>query len=192
MKLARASLTLLAIQLGLVSSIAAKYLIDRKTNPRVWTRAVAYDPQMIMRGRYLSIQLRIDACGVNLPLAHDQSMASEGDRAYFDPDENGTVTAQLPIIAGVKNNKLVVLRIAKSRDENKSQEITLRKGGTCNDAVLWTPVNFYLSETAKSPFPLQKGQELWVDVTVPSAGPPRPISLAIKSAEGQWQPLSYR
>jgi hypothetical protein len=192
MKLATTSLALLAIQLGLVCSIAAKYLFDRKTNPRVWTRAVAFDPEMVMRGRYLSTQLKIDACSINLPLAHSQSIASEGNRAYFDPDGNGTLSAQLPVIAGVKNRKLVALRIAKSREENRSQEITLRKGATCNDAVLWTPVDFYLSETARSPFPLQKGQELWVEVTVPHSGPPRPISLAIKSADDQWKPLNYR
>jgi hypothetical protein len=187
MSLARTSVTLLAIQLGLVSSIAAKYLLDRSISPRVWTRAVAYDPSMIMRGRYLSTRLKINACGIktnaNLP---------PDDQTYFDPENNGTVTGQLPVTVGVKNGNLAVLRIAKSHEEANSQTVSLRKGALCNDAVLWTPVDFYLSETAKSPFPLQMGQELWVEITVPSTGPPRPISLAIKSADGKWQPLSYR
>ncbi|WP_263354877.1 hypothetical protein [Acidicapsa acidisoli] len=192
MSLARTSLALLVIQLGLVSSIAAKYLLDRSVSPRVWTSAVAYDPSMIMRGRYLSTQLKIDACGINLPIAKTNTNVPPGDQTYFDPENTGTITGQLPVMVGVKNGQLAVLRIAKSHEEAHSQSITLRKSALCNDAVLWTPVDFYLSETAKSPFPLQKGQELWVEVTVPSSGPPRPISLAIKSADGQWQPLNYR
>ena len=190
MNLARTSLALLVIQLGLVSSIAAKYLLDRWISPRVWTRAVAYDPSMIMRGRYLSTQLKIDACGIDLPVAKTNS--PPGTQTYFDPDGAGTVTAQLPVMAGIRNGHLAALRIAKSNEEANSQAITLGRGAPCNDAVLWTPVDFYLSETAKSPFPLQKSQELWVEVTVPSTGPPRPINLAIKSADGQWQPLNYR
>jgi uncharacterized membrane-anchored protein len=60
MKLAKNSLSgtsivLLVIQLALVSSIAAKYLYQRSTCPRVWTRTAAYDPDMVMRGRYLSL-----------------------------------------------------------------------------------------------------------------------------------------
>jgi hypothetical protein len=192
MRLARTSLALLAIQLGLVSSIAAKYLLDRKTSPRVWTRAVAYDPEMVMRGRYLSTQLKIDACDVELPIARMNTTTPESSQTYFDLNGTGEITVELPVIAGAKDGKLAALRIAKSRDESKSQEITLRKGGACNDAVLWRPVDFYLSETAKSPFPLQKGQELWVEVTVPFSGPPRPIHLALKSGDGKWQPLSYR
>src|ERR1017187_7540995 len=62
MKLAKTSIVLLAIQLALVSSIAAKYLYQRATCPRVWTRTAAYDPNLVMRGRYLSVQLIVDGC----------------------------------------------------------------------------------------------------------------------------------
>jgi hypothetical protein len=51
------SVALLVIQLAIVSTIAAKYLYQRWSCPRVWTRAVAIDPQLPMRGRYLSLQL---------------------------------------------------------------------------------------------------------------------------------------
>jgi len=49
--LSAASLALLIIQLALVSTVAAKYLYQRWTCPRVWTRAVAMDPEFPMRGR---------------------------------------------------------------------------------------------------------------------------------------------
>ena len=43
---ATASVVLLAIQLILVCSIAGKYLYQRLTCPRVWTRAAAFDPSL--------------------------------------------------------------------------------------------------------------------------------------------------
>jgi hypothetical protein len=192
MTFARTSLILLGIQLAIVTSIAAKYLYQRSTCPRVWTRAVAYDPEMVMRGRYISAQLHIDACGINLPIARDRSFDPQDGRAYFDPDGNGTVSGQLPVIVGVKDGKLVAERIASSKESLYSPDLTIRKGAPCSDAALWPPVDFYLSEAAKSPFPLAAGQQLWVEVTVPPKGPPRPLGLALKNAVGQWQPLNYR
>ena len=58
-----ASVALLVIQLALVCSVAAKYLYQRWSCPRVWTRTVAYDPELVMRGRYLSLQLDVHGCG---------------------------------------------------------------------------------------------------------------------------------
>src|ERR1019366_1467377 len=69
MKIAKTSLLLLAIQLALVSSIAAKYYYQRSTCPRVWTRTAAYDPELVLRGRYLSLQLDVDGCQSTLPSA---------------------------------------------------------------------------------------------------------------------------
>jgi hypothetical protein len=42
MKFARVSIALLVIQIVFVSSVALKYLYQRATCPRVWTRAAAY------------------------------------------------------------------------------------------------------------------------------------------------------
>ena len=67
MKLAKTSIALLVIQLAIVSTVAAKYLYQRSTCPRVWTRAAAYDPELVMRGRYLSLQLTVDGCESTLP-----------------------------------------------------------------------------------------------------------------------------
>ena len=81
MTFARTSIALLAIQLAVVSSIAAKYLYQRSTCPKVWTRAVAYDPSMIMRGRYISAQLHVDVCGVPQP---DESFRTRVAPTVFD------------------------------------------------------------------------------------------------------------
>ena len=55
---------LLAIQLVLVLSIAAKYVYERKTCPRVWVRTAQFDPDLPFRGRYLALRLAVDACGL--------------------------------------------------------------------------------------------------------------------------------
>ena len=56
------AIALIVIQCVLVSSIAAKYLYERATCPRVWTRTVQYDPNLPMRGRYLALTPVVDAC----------------------------------------------------------------------------------------------------------------------------------
>ena len=69
MKISKTSVALLLIQLAIVSTVAAKYLYQRWTCPRVWTRTVAFDPELPMRGRYLSLQLVVDGCQSTLPSA---------------------------------------------------------------------------------------------------------------------------
>ena len=188
-KMARVSLALLAIQLAVVCSIAGKYLIERSTCPRVWTRAVAYDPEMIMRGRYFSMQLHVDACGVKLP--PPAGYANQNDiNILFD--RGGVATAQLEARIGVKDGKLAVLKLLGPEDDRDSMSFQLRRSESCDKAILLQGIDFYIPEHAQSPFPLSVGQELWVEVTVPPAGPPRPTQLALKSSDGTWQPLNYR
>jgi hypothetical protein len=44
------------------------------------------------------------------------------------------------------------------------------------------PILFFISDTAKDPTSLARGDELWVLATIPRKGPPRPIALGIKKA----------
>jgi hypothetical protein len=69
-----------------------------------------------------------------------------------------------------------------------TQELTQWSNRTCDRAVLGSPVDYYIDDTARTPFPLHRGQELWVEVTVPPMGPPRPIQLAM-SQNGAFTPL---
>jgi len=54
--------------------------------------------------------------------------------------------------------------------------------------VLAEPVAYFLPEHAPDPSRVKPGEELWVEVTVPRAGPPRPVRLGIKR-EGSLMPL---
>lgn len=185
------SVTLLIIQLVLVSSIAAKYLYQRWRCPRVWTRAAAIDPQMPMRGRYLSLQPTVDGCQSTLPSAKE---------ATFPRDVNGAIKPGPFVLRPqpvyfranlkVENNRLVAVRVEGQEDRTAGQEVAALPGAPCDQMRLESPVDFYLAEHALSPLPLKPGQELWIEVTVPPKGPPRPIQLALKQ-DGLWKPLAF-
>jgi hypothetical protein len=57
-------LVIAAVHVGLVASLGAKLLYDRATLPRVWTLTTPYDPNLPIRGRYVSLQLVVEPRGV--------------------------------------------------------------------------------------------------------------------------------
>src|SRR6266849_5069416 len=57
----RKGIILAVVQLALVASLGAKYAIERARFPHVWTQTAAYDPDLPIRGRYLSVRVRVDA-----------------------------------------------------------------------------------------------------------------------------------
>jgi len=193
MKISKASVALLVVQLALVSSIAAKYLYERAKCPRVWTRAAAYDPDSVMRGRCLSLQLTVDGC---------QSTLTSALRARFPRNADGT-TRPSGFTLGlndrdrfraklkVENNKLVAIRIPEADLTSKGVDVMANPGDSCDAIHIAEPVNFYIAEHAADPTPHKQGQELWIEVTVPHKGPPRPIQLALKQ-DGVWKPLAFQ
>jgi hypothetical protein len=192
-RMSRASVVLLIVQLALVSCIAVKYLYQRSECPRVWTRTAAYDPELVMRGRYLSLQLTADGCGSTLP---SHAMA-ESPR-----NVDGTVASPKFAIRGskqvmfeaklvVKENRLVALQVPDVESERYSETVSAFPGTACDQMRVMKPVNFYIAEHAQSPLPLKQGDELWIEVTVPPKGPPRPLQLALKQ-QGAWRPLAFQ
>ncbi|MDR3751386.1 MAG: hypothetical protein P4K94_07860 [Terracidiphilus sp.] len=198
MKLARitlsgASVALLVIQLALVSSIAAKYLYQRLACPRVWTRASAYDPEMLMRGRYLSLQLTVDGCQSTLPSAREAAMPRnlEGVPVGTLYSIHAPQVVRFPAQLKVVNNKLEAIRIPDSDSRPSGVMVEGVPGTSCQNLRLAAPVDFYIAEHATDPSRLQPGQELWIEVTVPPQGPPRPLQLAMKQ-DGAWKPLAFQ
>jgi hypothetical protein len=159
---------LAALQLALVASLGAKYAIDRARFPRVWAQTVAYDPNMPIRGRYLSVRLRVDADRVygnsELPNDNRDNFWGEQRDVYVSAEGGHLVASPAPQPTG--------LRVTRWRTRNGVVE-----------AVLSEPVDFFLPEHALDPARRQPGEELWVEVTVPAKGAPRPIRLAIKRGD---------
>ena len=188
--LSAASIAVLAIQLVLVSAIAAKYLYQRWHCPRVWTRVFAYDPDLPMRGRYLSLQLAVDGCQSTLPNAgHARFPRDVGGAATRGPY---TIARQGPVqfnaTLKVEDNKLLAIRVPDQED-SAGQQVTAGPGSGCDQMRLVQPADFFIADTAKSPLPVEADQELWIEVTVPPKGAPRPLALALKD-HGAWKPLA--
>lgn len=189
MKPARISVALLVVQLAIVSSVAAQYLYQRWKSPRVWARAVAVDPPSPMRGRYLRLQLIVDGCQSTLPSAK---------AAKFPRDINGAaVQGHFGMRAGslfrakleIQNNRLAAISAALDEMGREGQQVIALPGTACDQMILYQPVPFYIAQGTREPSTLKVGQELWMEVTVPPAGPPRPLQLALKD-NGKWKPLA--
>ena len=175
MKAMRAGLILVLVQVVLVLSVAGKYLYERETRPRVWTRATQFDPSLPLRGRYLALQLMVNACGLPRDAEHTISGYAGGHPFWR---WNVSLTAV--------NGKLVP-RLEKSWSP-RAGTLTLFADKSCEQATLSDGVLLFIPDRARVPFPLPPGQELWVEVTLPPSGPPRPIQMALSNGES-FHPL---
>lgn len=171
-------IVLLVVQLVLVLSIAVKYVYERKACPRVWARTTQFDPSLPMRGRYLALRLAADACS----FPHDTAN-------QFGPGSVGVWRWRVKPEA--KKGRLVAVLAGDDERPELTQEVSQSANQPCDRATLVEPMDFFIADRAKSPFPLKANEEMWVEVTVPPSGPPRPIQLAISSDAG-FKPLVIR
>lgn len=162
-------LILAGAQLALVASLAAKYAMDRASLPRVWVQTVAYDPNLPLRGRYLSVRLRVSTeDGYGGPWNFSEEMRD--------------------VTLNVRDGHLVANPAYHPTGLHVSRR-TINRGAQVTS--LMEPVAFFLPENAMDPSVRSTGEELWMEVTVPKAGPPRPIQLAIKRGES-FTPLGMK
>jgi hypothetical protein len=176
MSASRKGIILAVLQLAIVGSLAAKFAIDRARFPRVWARTAVYDPDLPIRGRYLSVQLRVDADRVygnsEPPKGNQFNSWSEQRDVDLHAESGHLVASPAPTPTG--------LRV--TRWKTRTGEVV---------SVLSEPVDFFLPEHAVDPSWRKSGEELWIEVTVPRKGPPRPIRLAVKRGE-TFTPLEIR
>ena len=142
-------LLLCAAHVALVASLGGKLLVDRATLPRVWAKTVPFDPDLPIRGRYVSLRVEL-ARGFENAKHSSAALSVEDGMLVARPAENSDVH--------VSNNSL---------DE---------------------PVAFFIPEKAPDPSRRADGEELWVELTIPKRGPPRPIRLGGKK-NGVLTPL---
>ena len=144
-----------------------------------------------MRGRYLSLQLTVDGCRSTLPSAKPSEFPRNIDGSVKNSGDSSIRSAQpvsFQALLHVENGKLFVLRPDGVESTTGTQTVKAFSTAPCSAMTLAEPVNFYVSEHAHSPLPLASGSELWIEVTVPKSGPPRPLRLAVSSSSG-WKPL---
>lgn len=193
MKISKTSVVLLSIQLLLVSTVAAQYLYQRWRCPRVWTRAAYYDSETVMRGRYLAMQVEVDGCRSTLPSARLAQFPRNTD-GTTRPDGywmRGQSWTTFPAELKVEGGKLLAIRLQNPATPSDGVKVVAPAGVDCEQLRLASPVNFYLPEHAVLPGRLKPGQELWIELTVPPKGAPRPLQLALKE-DGGWKPLGLQ
>jgi hypothetical protein len=176
MNASRKGIILAALQLALVASLGAKYAIDRARFPRVWTQTAAYDPDLPIRGRYLSVRLRIDADRV-----YAGSEPPKGNSFNFWGEQRDvTLRAEGGHLVAYPAPQPTGLHATRWNTSNGDVQ-----------AGLSEPVDYFLPEHAIDPTRRQPREELWIEVTVPAKGPPRPIRLAVKRGD-TFTPLEIK
>ncbi len=146
-----------AAQLLLVSSVGAKFLYDRASNPRLWVETAPYDPYLPIRGRYVSIALLVSA------EREEVSVDSRSGSAMF----NARLEA--------RGDRLIAVE-----DPDGRHWVTSR---SCGDGQCWqlvAPVAYFIPEHGADPSRRPPGEALWVEVTLPPTGAPRPLRLGLK------------
>lgn len=165
-------LVIAVVHVGLVASLGAKLLYDRAMQPRVWALAAPYDPSLPIRGRYVSLRLAVEPRGVQETKfgpgwqpPKSVTLSVEGERlvAEAEPQRSGYDASDLHV------------------------QFVQRRGEKL--AVLDKPVAFFIPEHVPDPSIRPQGEELWVEVTIPKKGPPRPIRLGVKTGDGPIVPL---
>jgi hypothetical protein len=173
------SLAIAAIHVAIVGSLGAKYLIDRTTLPRVWVRSAPVDPNAPIRGRYVRLRLEVDAPDSLLPQI---PAPVQTDALTFTPPPR-----PVEVTLEVRGTQLVAV---PARSRNTAWLSAIERDGR-RVGALQQPVAFFIPENIPDPSVRQPGEELWVEVTVPRKGLPRPIRLGVKK-DGVLTPLELK
>ena len=147
-------------QLLLVSSVGAKFLYDRANYPHLWVEAAPYDPYLPIRGRYVSIALLVDA---------------EREESSVD---SGSGPAMFLARLETRDSRLVAIE-----DNDGRHWVTSRDCGERKCWQLATPLAYFIPEHGVDPSRRPAGETLWVEVTLPPTGAPRPLRLGVKQGE---------
>ncbi len=169
MSLLAKGLLLGALQLALAAGVGAKFLYDRAHYPRVWVETAPFDPDLPIRGRYVSLTVLVDAerAPVTRPRPPQQPEMFFGDLE-------------------VRDGRLVAVEAPEGR-----HWVASRRRGDLDQWQLAEPVAYFIPEHVDDPSIRPPGETLWVEVTVPPTGAPRPIRLGVMRGT-ELSPLSLR
>ena len=170
------------IQILVVCSLGAKLLYDRRTRPRAWFKTEKYDPDLPIRGRYVSLQVELSD-----PRSPEEIQSKFANDIAMNENQNGQNRIGRFYDFGRECGSIALRGDAPTVTFDSSElwncpNLSFSRRRTANETVLRVnePIVFFISDTAKDPSRLPAGDELWVLATIPRKGPPRPIALGIK------------
>lgn len=157
-----------AIQVALVSSLGAKLLWDRATEPRGWALTRGYDPDLVIRGRYVNVSLLVKADRVYGAAGGAQNPAT----TRRDNTSNVSLAVENGRVVAIPADHFTGFSIGAPE---------MRDGEML--AQVYPPVVYFLPEHAGNPLlPHAEGATV-LEVTIPKKGPPRPIRFGIKMGD---------
>jgi hypothetical protein len=148
-------LVIAAVHVAIVCTLGAKLLVDRTIRPRVWVEVEPYDPDLPIRGRYLSLQVKATA------------------RGFADSGQPGEWSHAL---LSVEDDRLIATRT----ETDAGEPVRIRSAGADATVVLATPIAYFIPEHVDDP---SRTPGLMVEVTLPRKGPPRPIRLGVRNGD---------
>jgi hypothetical protein len=83
-------IVLAALQCALILSVTGKLFYDRATCPRAWVKTAQYDPNLPIRGRYLSLMLEPAVGDLFFNRLHNQRVV------FFVPDQQTNAESLRP------------------------------------------------------------------------------------------------
>ncbi len=168
----RSGIGLAAVQAVLMLSTGVLFWIDRQISPRAWVATAPVDPNLPIRGRYITMTMLV-------PLRSNNLIESDGELLHT------WQTVQL----GVEGDRL----IAQINDQSTRNQLDgrIRQRG---DSLVVNPdheLAFFIPPDVQDPSIQPDGRTLWVEVTLPRFGAPRPIQLGLET-NGLIEPLPLR
>jgi hypothetical protein len=183
---------LAATHLVLVLSLGGKLLLDRATRPRFWLKTAPVDPNLPIRGRYVSLRVEVPASGLELPPLRPRPPYLKDADPWPSRWETHPVQVDLtPAQGGLQAHKAPP---GGKGEVSYESNAFIPETNRSLPLEQWTvtlrePLAFFIPEHVPDPSRRLAGEELWVEVTLPKKGPLRPIRLAVKK-NGVLTPLN--
>lgn len=121
-----------------------------------------------------------------LPAAKPSPCDSQNDKSAENKKRYRWERQEKQVRLEVEDGRL----IAKTDPKGNITATWTRDGDGLVTIAVSEPVFFFIPEHALIRR-IERGEELWAEVTVPKQGPPRPICLGVKHSSGDITPLRF-
>ena len=168
----RPGLLLAAVQAALMLSTGLLFWFDRQISPRAWVPTAPVDPNLPIRGRYITLNMVIPFVPINADVSTVDLVGSWQN-----------------VLLRVEADRLQAVQKVGAGLNNLGGVIRLSEGSLVINSG--PELAFFIAPDVKDPSIRPDGSTLWVEVTLPGLGAPRPIQLGIEK-DGRIEPLALR
>lgn len=190
MKIRAKGLILAAAHLAMNLGLGGKLLMDRATRPRFWLKAAPVDPDLPIRGRYVSLRVEVPVRGTKMPPPISADAVAKDpwlQRSHYSLHLSLNATPEGLVATEVPPQSSQGLTDSSHGPEEWPGNVSGSLSESLRDRPIsqWVvqleqPLAFFIPEHVPDPSRRSAGEELWVEVTLPKKGPLRPIRLAVK------------